>query len=404
MDQQGKPIPSSSVIADLNNETGAKPFDYDQSQWQWPVPVVDNSSELRLVQPIEKATINADVIEEHDKDNLEMDHERFIAIINQTLNLKGRPMANGAEFILYTEEETDLISKLEYDNPQSHGWYAKQVRGLKRKRTSILPAEIQAYIDNINTLKEEVPIPNVEDVVEIIADGKKYWMTPFHFEHSARAISEKLMWQYRVSRFGTRIQFFLKKIELTTIEQEIIALYYNETHKEGFATNQEWPRILKMVVSNHVFNTDWFNSSDKLLCAVPDCKAYIYPCLTLDGELKFKLVPHDENVAHSHETTPAPAPIRTVKIQNSTVQQRPSKQLTPTDFIHHWTPGGKKGTHFLCNGFTYRHRKVATGNYQGNWPCTKHRTIHCPAIAFERIINGVQLFAIVGDHNHNIQK
>lgn len=100
-----------------------------------------------------------------------------------------------------------------------------------------------------------------------------------------------------------------------------------------------------MKVGNHIFGyPNLTHYTDCLDCYEPGCSAYIIPCLSLDGEVEFRFFPHNKNLAHSHEDTPAPPPIPTVKV--TTVQQMTYRQqrAAPTDYIHPWVAGGRKAT------------------------------------------------------------
>lgn len=133
--------------------------------------------------------------------------------VHQTLkNLDNSyQMKCGASFIEYTNDDDQIVQQLDYFNPDSHDWYAKYykgARGKEERKMGALSTVAKVYLDKLQ-MKWPNSVPNHELLVPVQVNSDMYVFGEHEYDCTARAVNEKIQWQYRA--FGDIVQFFFQQ-------------------------------------------------------------------------------------------------------------------------------------------------------------------------------------------------
>lgn len=359
--------------------------------------------------------------------------------IQKILPIDGRKMECQAKFIEYTDKglscffpssflytyyeindfivhsDIELIEELDYNNPLSHGWFAKRMKkshsSQRTPSTTMDPAAIK-YLRDLQAKQPENCSMQTKAAIEVFVQGDRYLFNELEFDNSARAVNEKLIHQYRVSPNGDRVQFFGKKVILTPKELALYEKYYCHTYQGHFDTRiHENMYSLTMFVDNYEFTPVdtrcWGNKCDTLYCIHLDCNACIRPSLSPKGEIVYFSKPHSIELAHSHCNVKASAPIEMIDaklLPMNLTKRLEAKDLVDADFVHDWILTGKNKRQLLEpeTGFKYTDKCIARNNIS-YWDCARRRKYNCRGRAFGKKINGQLKFASDGIavHSHN---
>lgn len=274
------------------------------------------------------------------------------------------------------------------------------------------PAAVK-YLNDLESKQPECVSVYTKEAIEVFVDGERYLFNELEFDNAARAINEKLMYQYRVSELCDEVQFFGKKVVLTPKELAVHEKYYCHTYDGHFdIRTQEKLCSLTMFVDDYEYTPIVKkcngNKCDTMYCFYNDCNALIRPSLSPKGELVYFKKPHSSEFAHSHCSIEAPAPMETIDAKNLVTKPKDkparlnAEDLTDAHFTHEWLLAGRNRRQLLEpeTGYMYTDKCIERGNIS-YWDCSKRRKSGCVGRAFGKFIDGKHMFASDGVNVHN---